>query len=101
MIGIRVTHQNSWKEADYGSHVDEIDAQTLILMNQHHFLIMKTWDVLSVNANANEMIIEQYTKMSESRISDGATEKNTGVGEASRANGSVFLRHGGTCSTMR
>ena len=32
--------------------MDEVDQRRwLILMNQHHFLIMSTWDALSVNAN--------------------------------------------------
>ena len=47
----------------------------------------------------NETIIEQYTKMFESRISAGATEKLPGMAETSRRN-SVVPRHGGTCSKM-
>ena len=48
-----------------------------------------------------ETIIEQYTKMFESRFSAGATENITGVAETSRTNGSVVPRHGGTRSKMR
>ena len=45
-----------------------------------------------------ETIIEQHTKMLESRIYAGATEKLPGVAGTSRTNGGVFPRHGRTCS---
>ena len=47
--------KNGWKDAEPGSDVEAISAG----------------------------IIEQYTKMFESRVSAGATEKSTGVGETS------------------
>ena len=31
--------KHEWEESKHGSHVEEID-ETLILMNQHHFLFM-------------------------------------------------------------
>ena len=72
-------HQNGWKETEYGSHVEEIDEKMWILTNPHHFLTMKTWDVLSANANRlNETILKLFNKMCESRISAGATEKLPG-----------------------
>ena len=43
-IGVRGRHTNGWKQADCGSHVEEIDEQTMILTNQLHFLITYTWD---------------------------------------------------------
>ena len=48
-----------------------------ILMNPYHVLTMCTWDVLNVNAN-RKIIIKEYTKIFESRISAGATEKLSG-----------------------
>ena len=33
-------YQTGWKEAEYGSHVEDIDEKTWILTNQHHFLTM-------------------------------------------------------------
>ena len=39
LIGIRgLDIQNGWKEAEYGSHVEEIDEKTLFLTNQSSFL---------------------------------------------------------------
>ena len=49
----------------------------------------------------NEIIIEQFAKMFESRISSGATEKLLGWEKTSREDGGVALRHGRTCSKMR
>ena len=39
----------------------------------------------------NEIIIDEYKEMFESRISDGATEKASRVGKASRKDGCVVL----------
>ena len=49
----------------------------------------------------NEMIIEECSKMFESRISAGATEILPGWEKASRKDGGLVLRHGRTCSKMR
>ena len=49
-------HLNGRKEAEYGFHVESIWWKMLILMNQHHFLIMYSWDALSVNANRMKIL---------------------------------------------
>ena len=43
-----------------------------------HFLISYSWDALNVNENRCEIIIEEVTKMFESGVSAGATEKLPG-----------------------
>ena len=45
----------------------------------------------------NEKIIEHYNKMFDSRISAGETSTITRMGQTSRKNFSVVLRHGRTC----
>ena len=59
------------------SHVEEIEEKTLILMSPQHSLITYVCDVLNVNA-PNGIIIEEHTKMFESCLSAGATEKLPG-----------------------
>ena len=54
--------KNEWKEAEYGSHVEEIDEKMLILTNQLHFLITCIWDVLNVNANRTKSILNIIQK---------------------------------------
>ena len=49
----------------------------------------------------NEIVIDEFRKMFESRISAGATEKILRMRETSRKDGSVVLRHGRSCSKMR
>ena len=49
----------------------------------------------------NEIIIDKDRKMFDSHISAGATEKITKVGETSRQNCRVVLRHGRTCDKVR
>ena len=49
----------------------------------------------------HEIILEEYTKMFESRISAGATEKLPEREKPSRNNNRVVLRHGTACSNMR
>ena len=49
----------------------------------------------------NETIIEQYTKMFESRIFCWSNRKISEVAKTSRTNSSLVLRHGRTCSKMR
>ena len=49
----------------------------------------------------NETIVEQYEKMFDSRIFCWNKRKINGMGKTSRANRSVVLRHGRTCSKMR
>ena len=45
------------KEAECGSHVEEIEEKMWTQTNPHHFLTMKTWDVLSVNANQVKQLL--------------------------------------------
>ena len=67
-----------WKEADYGSHAEELDETTLILTNQPLFMIMSTCDALNENVNRTKSIIKEYREMFDSRIPAGATEKLPG-----------------------
>ena len=53
----RIRHKNCWKEAEYGSHVEEDDENMWILTNQLHFLITYSWDVLNVNANRTRILL--------------------------------------------
>ena len=48
LIGLRWWHQNDWKEAEYGSNVEEFDEQCRSWRNQHHFLTTCIWDALNV-----------------------------------------------------
>ena len=57
LIGTRGWHQDGCKEAEFGSHVEEIDEKTWILINPHHFLTMYIWDVLNVNANLTKSLL--------------------------------------------
>ena len=87
-------HQSGWKEAEYGSYVEEIDVtcgywRTRIIswpcaLGMHSAWMQTEWNN-----------IELHTKMFESRNSARTTEK---LLETSRTNGSVVLRHGGTWS---
>ena len=47
-------------------------------MNPHHFLTIRTWHVISVNANRMNQLWNSVRNIFESRISHGATEKFTG-----------------------
>ena len=44
-------HEDCWKEAEFGSNVEDIDEKTWILTNLHHFLTTCIWDALSGHAN--------------------------------------------------
>ena len=48
----------------------------------------------------NETIVDEYRKMLEPRMSAEATEKMAGVGETSRKNCRVVLRHGRSCEKV-
>ena len=72
LISFRGWHQSGWKEADCGSHLEETDDN---VANPHHFLTLYTWEVTQRECKPNEIIFEEHTKMFESRISDGPTEK--------------------------
>ena len=70
-------------------------------MNPQHFLITKNWGCTQRACKPNEIIVEEYTKMYESRVSAGATEKLPGWEKPSRKNSRVVPRHGRSCSKMR
>ena len=77
LIGIRGWYQNGWKEAENGSHVEDIGDKRWyrrILESQHLSWIMYIWDALNVKANqTRKLILRSTEKMFESRISAGAT----------------------------
>ena len=64
LVGIRGRHQHDWKEAKYGSHVEEVDETGSILENQHHFVTTKTWDTLNVNVNRTRKLLTTKGKCS-------------------------------------
>ena len=71
-------HQHGWKEAEHGSHVEEIDEKMRMLTNPHHFLTMSIWDVLSVCANRMKQLLNSMRTCLSHEFSAGATEKLTG-----------------------
>ena len=64
----------------YGSHVDQID-ETCPSWRTH----------ITCECKPNEIIVEEYTKVFESRNSAGAPEKLRRVGETSRKNSRLVL----------
>ena len=99
-----MTIKMAGKEADYDTHaknrwwnIVDIDEPTSFL--DHVYL-----GCTQRECKPNETIIEQYKKMFESRIS---ARSNTKIArmvkkkKTSRANRSVVLRHGRTCSKLR
>ena len=77
-------HQNGWTKAETG-HVEEIGWKNVDVDEPTSFLDhVYIWSVINVNAKPNEIIIEEYTKIFESR-----------------RDGCVVLRHGTTRSKMR
>ena len=52
------------------------------------------------DSKPNVIIIDEFRKMFDSRISVGATEKITRMRQTSRENFCVVIRHGRTCSKM-
>ena len=87
------------KEAEYGSHVEEVAEKTLILMSPHHFLIMYLLGCTQRECKANETIIDENRKMFESRFLSGAIEHR--VEKTSRTNSAVVIRYRMTCSKVR
>ena len=55
-IGVRGWRENDWKDATCGSYCGTSWWNTLILLNQLHFLITFIWDALNVNVNFNPML---------------------------------------------
>ena len=46
-----------------------------MLTNQHHFSTTNIWDALNVNASRMKLLLKNFQRCFESRISAGATEK--------------------------
>ena len=100
LIGICGWHQNCWKEAEFGFHVEEIDEKrgswwTHIIYWSRIFGTYSTWMQTEWNYDWG---IYKNVWITCSRWSNW---KITGVGEASRKNSSVVLWHGRTCSIVR
>ena len=70
--------KNGWNEAEYGSHVEDIDEAMLLLTKPTSFLDHAYLGCTQRECKPNAMIIEECTQMFESRISAGATEKLPG-----------------------
>ena len=71
-----------------------------MLTKPHHCLTMKTWSVLSLHANRkNNYWTVRRRCLNHVFLLE--QQKNSGMGKTSRANRSVDIRHGGTCSKMR
>ena len=71
-------HQHGWKEAENGSHVEEIEEKMRMLTNPHHFLTMSIWDVLSVYANRMKQLLNSMRRCLSHEFSAGPTEKSMG-----------------------
>ena len=100
LIGLRGWHKIGWKEAEKGSHVEEIDEKTLIMLNPHHFLTMyfgmySTW--MQTEGNYYWTVYKDvwitYFCWSNRKVT---RERKT-----SRKDCCVDLRHGRTSSKMR
>ena len=48
---------DDWTEAEYGSHVEEIDEEMLTWTNQHQLSTMYSWDALNVNVNRTKLLL--------------------------------------------
>ena len=81
-----------WKEGEYGSHVDEIDDEPTSFL--YHVYLGCT----QRECTPNGIMKEEFSKMLESRISSGATEK---LPRWENSHAKTVVRHGGTCSKMR
>ena len=68
-------HQNGRKEAEYGTHVEEMDEKRFF-DEPSSFLDHVKLGCTQRECKPNETIIEQYKKMFESRISAGSTENH-------------------------
>ena len=90
MAGKKQTMAPMWKKLMKNVDIDEPTS----------FLDHENLGCTQCECKPNETIIEENTKMFESRVSAGAAEKLSGW-QTSRTNSSVVLRHGGTFSKMR
>ena len=118
LIGIRGWDQNWLERSSIWFPCGRNWWKMLLLTSQLHSLIKKLMKLVDLGeppsfldhvylgctqreCKPNEIIIEEYTRMFEWRISAGATEKLPGWAKASRKNSSVVLRHGRTNSKKR
>ena len=67
LVGIRRGHQNHLKEADYCSHVKEIDEFCRSWRINFHFLTTCISDALNVNASRTKLVLTNKSKLFESR----------------------------------
>ena len=73
LIGTRGRLKNDREEAEYDSHVEQIDEKNIVLDEPTSFLDPIHLGCTQRECKPNEHLIEEYTKMFESRISAGAT----------------------------
>ena len=78
LIDVRERHKNGWKEADCDSHLEKL-MKNVDLDEPTSFLDHVYLECTQRECKPNEFFITEYTKMFESRISAGATEKIRGV----------------------
>ena len=95
LIGIRGWHQNGWKNRIW-LQCGRNWWNLLILTYQHHVSIMHIWDALNVNVNRTKTLSVNTRKCSNHEFLP-LQLKNTRMGETSRKNCRVVLRHGRTC----
>ena len=98
LSGIRGWYQNGWREAEYGTHVEETDGEcwfwrTNFISRPRFFGMHSTW-------MPNEIMIDEYRKNVRITNFCWSNWKNTCVGITSRKDGRVVLRHGRSCSNM-
>ena len=100
LLGVRGWHQNDWKAAEYGSHVEELDeicwsCRTYFVFWSHRLGMYSTWMQTEWN------YYWRMYKRSLSHFSAATTEKIAGVWKTSQKSRSMVPRHGRTCSKMR
>ena len=96
LVGACWRHQNVQKEVEYSVHIEKmmknIDLKDSTSFFDHVYLWFTQRECKSI-----EIIVQEYTKKLESRISDDVTE-NYLAGKSSRKNNCMTLRHGRSCS---
>ena len=100
LVGTRGWHQNGWKEAEYGSHVEKKLMKTVEYGRTHIISRPCVLGMYSAWLQIDETIMEQFQKMLESRISAGAADKLPGWEKSQTKTVAWSLRHGRTCSEM-
>ena len=97
-VGIRGWFQNGWKEAKYVSHVEETVEDCWSWRT--NFIAWSRIGCTQSEGKPNEIIIDDYRKCSNHELLLEQL-KITRLGEVSRKNCRVVLRHGRRCSKMR